>query len=94
MLTLKGGIVMKTYALDDIISGLKYPASGDDVLRACKHSNFPEDFLSEFSPLIEDETFNSSQELHSWLATHMTTHLAGKLGGASVHDLIQRAKSA
>jgi hypothetical protein len=85
---------MKTYSLDDIIAGLKYPASGDDVLRVCKRNNFPDDFLNEFSPLIQDEMFNSKQELHSWLGTHMTTHLAGKLGGASVHDLIERAKSA
>ncbi|MBI4733628.1 MAG: DUF2795 domain-containing protein, partial [Rubrobacteridae bacterium] len=58
---------MKTYALDDIIGGLKYPASGDDVLKACKQNNFPEDFLNEFTPLIQDEQFNSAQELHSWL---------------------------
>jgi hypothetical protein len=85
---------MKTYALDDIIGGLKYPASGRDVLDACERNNFPEEFLNEFTPLIQDEQFDSSQDLHSWLGTHMTTHLAGKLGGASVHDLIQRAKSA
>jgi hypothetical protein len=91
---MKGGNAMKTYALDDIIAGLKYPASGDDVLKACERNNFPEDFINEFTPLIKNEMFDSPQDLHSWLATHMTTHLAGKLGGASVHDLIQRAKSA
>jgi hypothetical protein len=91
---MRGGSAVKTYALDNIIDGLKYPASGNDVIKACENNNFPEDFLNEFSPMIKNENFNSPQELHSWLASHMTTHLAGKLGGASVHDLIQRAKSA
>lgn len=85
---------MQTYKLDDVISSLSYPASGDDVISACEQRNFPEDFMSEFRPMISGKTFNSEDDLHSWLADNLTTHMAGLLGGASVHDLIARGKKA
>ncbi|MCL6472127.1 MAG: DUF2795 domain-containing protein [Firmicutes bacterium] len=81
-----------TYNLDKIIDGLSYPASGDDVIKALEENNFPESFMSEFRPMIKDKRFETPDDLHTWLADNMTTHMAGLLGGASVHDLITRAK--
>ncbi len=81
-----------TYNLDNIIDGLSYPASGDDVIDALNRNNFPQDFMSEFSPMVKGKNFNSADDLHEWLSSNMTTHMAGLLGGATVHDLITRAK--
>ncbi|HZD59552.1 MAG TPA: hypothetical protein VE439_03725 [Anaerolineae bacterium] len=82
----------QTYNLDNVIASLSYPASGDDVISALEARNFPDDFMSEFRPLMSGKTFNSEDELHEFLAEHLTTHMAGLLGGASVHDLIERGK--
>jgi len=82
----------KTYNLSEVASSLSYPASGDDVIMACEQRNFPEDFMSEFRPMIKGQMFNSEEELHSWLSSNLTTHMAGLLGGATVHDLIQKGK--
>lgn len=81
-----------TYNLDNIIDGLSYPASGDDVIKALEQNNFPQDFMSEFKPMIQGKNFSSADGLHEWLASNLTTHMAGLLGGATVHDLITRAK--
>ncbi len=81
-----------TYNLDNVIDGLSYPASGNDVISALESKNFPESFLSEFRPMIKGKNFKSADDLHSWLSDNMTTHMAGLLGGATVHDLITRAK--
>lgn len=83
---------METYNLDNVIDGLSYPASGDDVIRALEDRNFPEDFMKEFRPMMEGKNFNSADDLHHFLAENLTTHMAGLLGGATVHDLITRAK--
>lgn len=83
-----------TYNLDDVVNSLSFPASGDDVIRVCENKNFPDNFMNEFRPLIKGKNFNSPDELHSWFAANLTTHMAGLLGGATVHDLIRRAKTA
>ncbi|MBE0447760.1 MAG: hypothetical protein IBX64_06630 [Actinobacteria bacterium] len=82
----------QTYNLGEVISGLSYPATGDDMITALEGRNFPEDFMSEFRPMIKDKKFNSEDELHAFLAENLTTHMAGLLGGATVHDLIERGK--
>ena len=82
----------RTYNLDEVISGLSYPATGDDIINALERNNFPEDFMSEFRPLIRGKNFNSEDDLHAFLSENLTTHMAGLLGGASVHDLIERGK--
>ncbi|MEW5706109.1 MAG: hypothetical protein AB1743_04850 [Actinomycetota bacterium] len=82
----------QTYNLYEVISTLSYPVTGDDVISALEGRNFPEDFMSEFRPMIKGKTFNTMDDLHAWLADNLTTHMAGLLGGASVHDLIEKGK--
>ena len=81
-----------TYKLDDVIDGLSYPASGDDVIKALEERNFPKEFMDEFRPMIMGKNFPTPDDLHTWLAANLTTHMAGMLGGQSVHELITRAK--
>lgn len=81
-----------TYNLDNVIDSLSYPTSGDDVIKNLEDKNFPEAFMNEFRPMVKGKMFNSADDLHTWLSDNLTTHMAGLLGGASVHDLITRAK--
>jgi len=87
-----GDVMAMTYNLDNVIDGLSYPASGNDIIKALEDRNFPEDFMNEFKPMIKEKNFNSADDLHGWLSDNLTTHMAGLLGGATVHDLITRAK--
>ena len=41
---------------------------------------------------IKGKVFDTEQDLHTFLADHLTTHMAGMLGGQTVHELISRAK--
>ncbi|HEY3374080.1 MAG TPA: hypothetical protein VGK02_03340 [Candidatus Aquicultor sp.] len=81
-----------TYNLDNIIDNLNYPVNGSQIVRVLNENNFPQEFMQEFEPMIKSEQFDSRTTLHEWLSDHLTTHMAGLLGGASVHDLISKAK--
>lgn len=83
-----------TFRLSGVITALRFPCFGNDVLNACRRKKLPENFTNELRSLIKNSKFNSKKELESWFADNMTAHMAGLLGGAAVQDLIRKGKQA
>jgi hypothetical protein len=86
-------LVLPTFNLDRVIAALSFPCSGRDFIAELERQDFPEGFLNELKPMLRARKFVSADALHGWLSANLTTHMAGLLGGASVQDLIRKAKS-
>jgi hypothetical protein len=64
------------------------------VIDEAENQGLPRNFIDEIEPLISGQSFPAKAHLDDWVKNNVTTHLAGLLGGATVHELIERAKSA
>jgi hypothetical protein len=75
-----------------VVEILSFPCNGRDFIAELERQDFPQKFLNELKPMIRARKFVSADALHEWLSANLTTHMAGLLGGASVRDLIRRAR--
>lgn len=82
------------FRLDSVVSSLRFPCSGRDVLNECRKQNLPENFINELSSLISNNRFDNQSDLESWFSDNLTAHMAGLLGGAAVQNLIAKGKRA